>query len=212
MDEVDLAQVRLRGVSGHSAAMLHRNAGMGVALNPQSKQQCDLFGDSFAEAVLRVTAHRYYRRLAEYHHSIVPCRTTTGPRPPLEVRTAGRWTRHGGSCRAWGPRRPSSRTACDEEPGPTRQRADTLIGFPQVDRSLARSACRSCAGTGAERGMRVALLAATPTMEDGRGLLAQNEIGPSRRPAESVTHHPPAQGRRGHHLVTGVEEHLQQPD
>ena len=36
--------------------------------------------------------------------------------------------------------------------------------------------------------------------------------GRSRRPAESVTHHPPAQGRRGHHLVTGVEEDLQQPD
>src|SRR4051794_41106601 len=27
-----------------------------------------------------------------------------------------------------------------------------------------------------------------------------------------VTHHPSAQGRRGHHLVAGVEEDLQQPD
>jgi hypothetical protein len=35
--------------------------------------------------------------------------------------------------------------------------------------------------------------------------------GPSRRPAESVTHHPPAQRRRGHDLETGVEEDLQQP-
>ncbi|CAN5192798.1 hypothetical protein BH24ACT10_BH24ACT10_04350 [soil metagenome] len=73
MDEVDLAEVELRGVGGDSAAMLHRDAGMGVTLNSQSRQQRDLFHDSLAEAVLLVAAHRYYGGLAVSHDSIVPC-------------------------------------------------------------------------------------------------------------------------------------------
>jgi len=34
MDEVYLAQVRLRGVRGHSTAVLHRRSEMGIALHP----------------------------------------------------------------------------------------------------------------------------------------------------------------------------------
>ncbi len=54
----------------------------------------------------------------------------------------------------------------------------------------------------------------TPSCRQSRGTASPSALasGPSRRSAELIAHHPPAQGRRGHHLETGVEEDVQQPD
>jgi len=50
VDQVHLAQVRLRTVRGHPAAVLHRGPGVRIALHPQPGQQGDLVADGLAEA------------------------------------------------------------------------------------------------------------------------------------------------------------------
>ncbi len=63
MNEVDLAQVGLRRVSGHPGAVLHGDPSVGVTDDAQPCDQGDLLGDSRAEAVLGIAADGHDRRL-----------------------------------------------------------------------------------------------------------------------------------------------------
>src|SRR5262245_34327875 len=68
VDEVDLAQVRLRRVDRNAGAMLHRDAGMCIALDPEPGEQSYLVGNGLAEPMLTVAADRDDNRPSRHCH------------------------------------------------------------------------------------------------------------------------------------------------
>jgi hypothetical protein len=57
LDQVDLAKVGLRWVCRHTGTVLHRDTGVRVTGDPDSRQQPDLVHDGLAEAMLMIRAH-----------------------------------------------------------------------------------------------------------------------------------------------------------
>ena len=96
MDEVYLAQVRLRGSAATRLRCCTVDPDMGIALHPQPGKQGDLVGDSLAETVLAITADRHHHSVIRQHNAILPpgrgyCLTKNARQPvPQGYRPSGR--------------------------------------------------------------------------------------------------------------------------
>jgi hypothetical protein len=67
VDQVDLAQVRLRGIAGEARAVLYRGPGVGVALDAEARDEADLQRGRLGKAMAGAAADGQHLRLIDGH-------------------------------------------------------------------------------------------------------------------------------------------------